>query len=127
MTDMRTALGKVRGLGSSHEGTEHFWQSRLTSIASIPLTLFFIGLLVALNGAGYEQVTAALSNPIVALVMLMLILTNLYHMKLGLQVVIEDYVHAEAAKISLLILNSLFTIAIGITMVFAIMKLAFGG
>lgn len=127
MNDMRTPLGKVRGLGSSHEGTGHFWQSRLTSIAGIPLVLFFIGLLVALNGAGHEQVAAVLGNPFVAFVMLMVILTNLYHMWLGLQVVLEDYVHHELMKITLLILNTFFTFAIGIAMIFAILKLAFGG
>jgi succinate dehydrogenase / fumarate reductase membrane anchor subunit len=127
MTDMRTPLGKVRGLGSSQEGTDHFWRQRLTAIANIPLTLFFIGLLVALNGAGYDQVAAALGNPFVALVMLMLVLSGLYHMRLGLQVVIEDYVHGELAKITLLILNTFFTVAVGVAMIFAILKLAFGG
>jgi succinate dehydrogenase / fumarate reductase membrane anchor subunit len=127
LNDMRTPLGKVRGLGSSREGTEHFWRQRLTAIANVPLTLFFIGLIVSLNGADYDRVTAALGNPFVALVMLMLMMSALFHMRLGLQVVIEDYVHGELAKVTLLIMNSFFFVAVGIAMVFAILKLAFGG
>ena len=65
--DMRTPMAKVRGLGSSHEGTQHFWRQRLTALANIPLTLFFVGFLIALNGAGYAEVRAALANPFVAL------------------------------------------------------------
>lgn len=127
MTDMRTPLGRVRGLGSSHEGTEHFWRQRLTAIANIPLTLFFVGLLVSLNGADYQKVAAALASPLVALALLLMVLSVLYHMRLGLQVVIEDYVHGELARVVLLIVNTFFTVAVGIAMVLAILKLAFGG
>ncbi len=69
MADMRTPLGKVRGLGSAREGTEHFWRQRLTAVANIPLILFFVGFLVSLNGADYAEVRAALANPFVALVL----------------------------------------------------------
>ena len=68
--DMRTPLAKVRGLGSAREGTEHFWRQRLTAISNIPLILFFVGFLIALNGAGYTEVRAALANPFVALIAL---------------------------------------------------------
>jgi succinate dehydrogenase / fumarate reductase membrane anchor subunit len=127
MTDMRTPLGKVRGLGSAREGTHHFWRQRLTAVANVPLILFFIGLLISLNGAGYAEVQAALSNPFVALVLLLVLFSGLYHMRLGMQVVIEDYVHDEGAKIVLLMLNTFFAIAVGAASAFALLKLVFGG
>ena len=125
MTDMRTPLGKVRGLGSAKDGTEHFWRQRLTAFANIPLTIFFIGLIIALNGAEYATVKAALSNPFVALLTMGAILSALYHMKLGMQVVIEDYIHTEGTKFLLVMLNALFCAALGLISVFALMKLAF--
>jgi succinate dehydrogenase / fumarate reductase membrane anchor subunit len=127
MSDMRTPLKKVRGLGSAHEGTEHFWRQRLTAIANVPLTLFFVGLLVALNGGDYVQVRSVLANPFVALILIAMLLSALYHMRIGMQVIIEDYVHGEGSKLVLLMLNTFFTIAVGVASVFALLKLAFGG
>lgn len=127
MSNMRTPLGKVRGLGSAREGTGHFWRQRLTAIANIPLTLFFVGFLVALNGAGYAEVRAALANPLVALVMVLVLVSALFHMRLGMQTIIEDYVHAEGAKLALLALNTFFPIVVGLIAIFSLLKLAFGG
>ncbi len=126
MADMRTPLGKVRGLGSAREGTMHFWRQRLTAVANIPLVLFLVGLLISLNGASYAETRAALANPFVALMLALALFSMLYHMRLGLQIVIEDYVHGEGMKLALFMLNTFFAFAVGAVAAFALLKLALG-
>ncbi|MET0170174.1 MAG: succinate dehydrogenase, hydrophobic membrane anchor protein [Aliihoeflea sp.] len=127
MADMRTPLGRVRGLGSAKDGTDHFWKQRLTALANVPLVLFAVGLIVSLAGQPHEVVRSTLASPFVALVLILFLLSILYHMKLGMQIVIEDYVHGEGAKILLVALNIFFTFVVGAASVFALLKIAFGG
>ena len=127
MTDMRTPLGKVRGLGSAKDGTDHFWRQRLTAVANVPLILFLIWLIISLIGATHAQVVSALANPFIAIILLATIVSVCWHMKLGMQIIIEDYVHSEGSKIILVILNSFFCFGLGLAAVFAVLKLGFGG
>ncbi len=126
MTDFRTPAKRVRGSGSAKEGTTHFWRQRMTALANIPLLLFFVGFVVSMNGANFDAVIGAISNPVTALVLIAVMVSALVHMRLGMQTVIEDYIHGEGGKIVCLFLNTIFTFAVGLMAIFAILKISFG-
>jgi succinate dehydrogenase / fumarate reductase membrane anchor subunit len=123
---MRTPMGRVRGYGSAKSGTEHFIQQRLTAIANIPLTIAAVLIVISLIGHNHAAVAQILGSTLVAIVMLLFIMSTFYHMKIGMQVIIEDYVHDERTKYALLILNTFFTIAAGFSSIYALLKLSFG-
>ena len=124
--NMRTPLGRARGHGSAKSGTGHFIHQRLTAIANIPLTIVAVLIVISLIGRNQAAVAQILGSTPVAIVMVLFIISVTYHMKVGMQVIIEDYVHDEAAKYALLILNTFFTIAVGFSAIYAILKLSFG-
>lgn len=123
MRDMRSPLGRVRGLGSAKTGTRDFWIQRLTTAANVPLALFLIASLVALTGADYATVRSYLGNPLVAIPMLLLVLSGTWHMRIGMQVILEDYVHKEGPKVVSLALNNFLSAVVAITGVYAILKI----
>jgi succinate dehydrogenase / fumarate reductase, membrane anchor subunit len=123
---MRTPLKSARNLGSAKEGTDHFWKQRVTGVANVFLGLFLVWLIASLIGADHATVKARLAQPVIALAMLALIISGTLHMRLGMQTIIEDYVHGEGAKIVCLILNTFFAAFIALASVFAILKISFG-
>ena len=126
-SSMRTPLGRVRGLGSAKSGTGHFWLQRVTAVSNLILTVIFVGVVIALVGRPYPAAIALLSNPLVAILMLLFILSACIHMRIGMQVIIEDYIHGEGAKVLAVMANTFFAIAVGAASVYAVLKLSFGG
>jgi len=122
---MSTPLARVRGLGAARSGTEHFWRQRLTAVANVPLTIAFVFIVVALLGRNHAAVVQILGSPLVAIVMLLFIFSITVHMRLGMQVIIEDYVHDEGAKLVLIMANTFFCFAVGLASAFAILMLSF--
>jgi succinate dehydrogenase / fumarate reductase membrane anchor subunit len=122
----RTPLARVRGLGAARTGTEHFWRQRLTAVANVPLTIAFVLIVVSLLGRNHAAVQQTLGSPLVAMLMLLFIGSATYHMRIGMQVIIEDYVHGEVPKLVLLMLNTFFTVVVALAAAYAIFKLSFG-
>ncbi len=121
---MQTPLSRVKGLGSAKKGTEHFWLQRVTAIANIPLTFFLVAAIVTHINADYATMRAFLAQPLVSIAMLLLVGSAIWHMRLGMQVVIEDYVNGEARKLIAIMLNNFVSVAIGVSCVFAVIKIA---
>jgi succinate dehydrogenase / fumarate reductase membrane anchor subunit len=122
----KTPLGQVLGLGSAKSGTEHFLAQRVTAIAGIPLIIFLIGFIITHLGASRAEVVQSLRNPLVAILLGLTMINLLWHMRLGLQVVIEDYVHSPARKYAALLANTFFAVAMGVAALYAILKMSFG-
>jgi succinate dehydrogenase / fumarate reductase, membrane anchor subunit len=125
-THIRTPLARVRGRGTAKSGTEHFWRQRLTAIANVPLTIAAVVILITLLGRNQAAVAQILGSPTIAIIMLLFIASITIHMRIGMAVIIEDYVRDESMKLAALIANTFFTIVVGLTAAFGIIKLAFG-
>ena len=123
---IRTPLARVRGLGSAKSGTTHFWHQRVTAIAGIPLTIAAIVILIMLLGRNQAAAAQILGSPPIAIIMLLFVASTCIHMRIGMGVIIEDYVHDETAKLGLLMANTFFTVVVGLCAAYGILKLSFG-
>ena len=124
---LQSPIGRVRGLGSAKNGTHHWWVQRITAVALVPLCLWFVGGLISLTGADYASATTWIRSPFNSVLLLLLIVAMFHHSQLGLQVVIEDYVHHEGAKLVLMIGQKLLNFALAVAAAFAVLKIALGG
>jgi succinate dehydrogenase / fumarate reductase, membrane anchor subunit len=123
---IRTPLARVRGRGAARSGTRDFWRQRLTAVANIPLTIAAIIIIIMLLGRNQAAVAQILGAPLVAIIMLLFVASVTVHMRIGMQVIIEDYVHDESTKLTLIMANTFFAIAVALASAFGILKLSFG-
>jgi succinate dehydrogenase / fumarate reductase membrane anchor subunit len=121
---VQTPLARVQGLGAVHSGTGHFWRQRIGAVALVPLAIWFVCTALALIGADRDAATEFLARPFNAIAMALFVIAALNHMALGIQVVIEDYVHDEGPKVALLVLNNFFAWIVGAACFFALVRIA---
>ena len=124
---LKSDLGQVRGLGSAKEGTAHWWAQRVTAVALVPLSLWFVWSATTLVGVDQASFKEWLNHAANLMLMILFVGSLFYHMQLGLQVVIEDYVHGEITKVTSLVLNLLVAVFFGVSSIIALLKVAFGG
>jgi len=125
-SSMRTPLARVRNLGASHSGTKDFWRQRLTAVAMTLLIVPVIVIVLMLLGRNQAGAAQILGSPPVAFIMLLFIIASAWHMKIGMQVVIEDYVHSEKLKLAGIMANNFFSFAVALASIYAILKLSSG-
>ena len=124
---METPISRVRGLGSARSGAHHWWLERLTSVATLLLVVWLLVSLLTLPDLAYGTIVEWLGSPLGAVPMLLLIVSAFWHAKLGLQVVVEDYVDDEGLKLFTITLVNFFIVALGATAFFSVLKIAFAG
>jgi succinate dehydrogenase / fumarate reductase, membrane anchor subunit len=123
---MRTPLSRVRNLGASHSGTTDFWRQRITAVAMVLLIVPVIVVVLMMLGSNHAAATQMLGSPLVAIILLLFIIASAWHMKIGMQVVIEDYVHNEQLKLAAIMANNFFSFAVALASIYAILKLSSG-
>ncbi len=122
---IRTPLGKVRHLGSAKSGTKAVWHMRITSMALLPLSIAFVWVLLSLVGKDYATVRAAVGQPCNAIILLLFIGASIYHMKIGMQTIIEDYIHGDHSKEWALMANLFFAVAVGVACIYSVLRIGF--
>ena len=125
-TSMRTPLARVRNLGASHSGTSDFWRQRLTAVAMVLLMVPVIVIVMMLRSSNQAGAVQILGSPLIAIIMLLFIIASCWHMKIGMQVVIEDYIHGEKVKLASIMANNFFCIAVALASIYAILKMSSG-
>jgi succinate dehydrogenase / fumarate reductase membrane anchor subunit len=123
---MRTPLARVKGLGASGHGVEHWWMHRMTAVSNIPLIVAFVIIVASLAGRPHAEALRIVSNPLVAILLVLCFISVTNHMRLGMQIVIEDYVHDKGLKIAALIANNFFAAVIAVVCLFSVLKISFG-
>jgi succinate dehydrogenase / fumarate reductase, membrane anchor subunit len=123
---MRTPLARVKGLGAAGHGVEHWWLHRVTAVSNIPLIISFVIIVAALAGSSYEGAVAIVSHPLTAILLLLAVISVTNHMRLGMQIVIEDYVHDKGYKIAAVIANNFYAVIIAVACIYAILKVSLG-
>jgi succinate dehydrogenase / fumarate reductase membrane anchor subunit len=123
---MRTPLARAKGLGAAGHGAEHWWLHRLTAVSNVPLVLAFVIIVAALAGTTYEQALAIVSHPLAAILLILAVISVTNHMRLGMQIVIEDYVHQKGWKLVALGANNFYAVAVAVACLYAIVKVSLG-
>jgi succinate dehydrogenase / fumarate reductase membrane anchor subunit len=124
---LRSPIGRVLGLGAAKEGVSHWWSQRVTAVALVLLGLWFVSALLRMPTFHYEFVVAWIAMPLNAVLLLLLIGTLVYHSQLGVQVVVEDYVHHHGLKVATMLLLTFAHVAVAALAIFAVLRIAFGG
>ncbi len=123
---MRTPLARVKGLGAAGHGVEHWWIHRVTAVSNVPLIISFVIIVAALAGNSYEGAVAIVSHPLTAILLLLAVISVTNHMRLGMQIIIEDYVHDKGWKLAALIANNFYAVVVAVACLWAILKISFG-
>ena len=124
---LETRLARVRGLGSAKDGTHHWWAQRLTAVALVPLTIWFAVSVAGMTGGNYAEAVAWVGSPVNTVLLLLLIAATFHHVQLGIQVVLEDYVHAEGSKIAALMFVKFACVILAVASGYAVLRVAFVG
>jgi succinate dehydrogenase / fumarate reductase membrane anchor subunit len=123
---MRTPLARVKGLGASGHGVEHWWLHRVTAISNVPLIVAFVIIVANVAGRTYEEAVSVVSHPLIAILLILAVISVTNHMRMGMQIIIEDYVHDKGWKIASVIANNFYAVVIAVACLFAILKISLG-
>ena len=123
---MRTPLARVKGLGAAGHGAEHWWVHRMTAVSNIPLIIAFTIIVAATAGRTYDETVAIISHPLVAILLILAVVSVTNHMRMGVQIIIEDYVHDKGMKIAALIANTFYAVVIAVACLYGLLKVGLG-